>query len=98
MDLLYLINGNLEMNCSNKGETRQVKGLIKYSKNLIEAESKFIYIFLQEFKQVKPEDVGALTNAAIIQKDGVNYGDMEYQTQSFLETLSNGGKVIWTKR
>ena len=52
----------------------------------------------QGFVQVKPEDVGALTSAPLVQNaKGEVFGFMAYQAQSFLEELIAGHSVEWQK-
>ena len=102
INIIVLKNGNLEMTaevCCREAIKRL--GNLQQSGN----ESVFVSEFLgsdntsneKEYTEVAPEDCGALTSATLI-SDGRNiYGDMDYQVNSFLETLAAGGKVIWTK-
>ena len=102
ISIIILENGNLEMTaevCCQKAIKR-----LNYIQT-IDTDSLFISEFLgsdntsneKEYDQIYPEDCGALTNATLI-TDGTDvWGDMDYQVKSFLETLSTGGTVIWTK-
>jgi hypothetical protein len=64
------------------------------------AEAAFIrdHLVPQGFAQLKPEDVGALTSAPLVQNaKGEVFGFMAYQVQSFLEELIAGHSVEWQK-
>ena len=64
-------------------------------------ENWFIETFLMPlgYQQVKPEDVGALTSAPLIQPviSHEVYGFMDYAVVAFLEMLVKGEETIWTK-
>ena len=79
-------------------EQDEIASLLKSASSEIAAEAIFVVEMLPDnFEQVQPEDVGALTGATIV-SDGENvYGDMSYQVQSFLEELAAGGTVSFQK-
>jgi hypothetical protein len=87
-------NGNLLMTASVE-ERRRLRR--KRWLGTEKAEARWIRQVLPGYRQVRPEDVGALTSCALIEQDGQVWGDMDYQVRSFLETLSDGGTVRWTK-
>ena len=77
-------------------ERRELKGL----GSSIEHETQFVRDYLEPigYKQVKPENIGALTAATLIQdKDGDVWGDMDYAVRSFIEELQKGNEVFWRK-
>ena len=56
------------------------------------------YLVPQGFVQVKPEDVGALTSAPLVQNArGEVFGFLRYQVESFLEELIAGHSVEWQR-
>lgn len=97
MNIQLLTNGDIEMSCSNKKERQSIKkiGQLMTSKS----ENEFIKLFLEPigYKQIKPEDCGALTSASLITNGKDVWGDMSYQVQSFLIELVTGNTVTWTK-
>ena len=68
-------------------------------KTMILKESIFISVFLgsEGFEQVAPEEVGALTGAALISDGNDIFGDMQYAVRNFLEELAAGNTVTWQK-
>ena len=87
-------NGNLEMTAD-----RSVLRNGPYVPELAKAEAAFIRRVLGPlgYRQVRPEDVGALTSAPII-TDGTDcWGFMNYDTTSLLRALAAGETVTWTK-
>jgi hypothetical protein len=56
------------------------------------------YLRPQGFREVKPEDVGALTSAPlVVDSRGEVFGFMGYQVLSFLEELIAGRSVEWQR-
>lgn len=108
MKITTLPNGNLEMIASpveRKALRRRSKAADGNWLHLSTSETWFIenmlpFIkgrLLPQYRQVRPEDVGALTDAPLI-SDGKNvHGFMNYQVESFLETLAGGKPVVWQK-
>jgi hypothetical protein len=65
-----------------------------------EAEAAFVrdYLGPKGFKQVKTEDVGALTAGASVQNPaGEIFWNERYQVESFIEELIAGRSVEWRK-
>ena len=89
MNIQYHTNGNLEMIPTTR-DIRAIKRLKKAVGTGYQGEADFIEQFLEPkgFRQVTPESIGALTDAACIQdKDGKTYANMNYQIQSFMEEM-----------
>ena len=96
MFIQILSNGNLEMELCNK-ERRAIK---KWKDTQsYDAESRFIKTYLSGFgyKQIQPEEVGALTTAPLITDGKDVWGHMDYQIHSFILELMAGEKVEWQK-
>ena len=96
MNIQTLFNGDLEMTATKK-EQKAIKRIEHPSSQ--DAESKFVAKYLNPlgYKETYPETHGCLTAATLI-TDGKNvWGNMDYQINSFIETLMNGGTVTWTK-
>lgn len=85
-------SGNLVMT-PDANDSAEISELNEINAISIEAE----WLIEQGFELVKPEDIGALTSAPCI-SDGENvYGYMDYAVSSFLQELSSGRAVTWTK-
>ena len=97
MTIKALNNGNLQISAGNELERRAIARM--RNKETYKAESRFIKRFLGKYgyKQTKPEYVGALTDAPLIEKNKEVYGYMDYQVSSFIEKLAAGEAVIWQK-
>ena len=96
MFIQVLTNGNLEMELCNK-ERRLLK---KWKdKQSTDAESKFIKTYLSVFgyKEIKPEEVGALTSAPLITDGKDVWGYMDYALHAFVQELMMGVKIVWQK-
>ena len=97
MNIQICTNGNLEMTAVTKADKAAIKriGDIQTSR----AESLFIFNCLQSYgyKEIKPEDCGALTSAALITDGKSVWGYMDYQILSFLEELLAGNTITWIK-
>ena len=99
MNIQILMNGNLEMSLTKK-EQRHLKHFFAPDElPTSSAELQFVAIFLEPlgYKQILPEECGALTDATLITDGKDVWGDMSYESQSFLEELAKGNKVIWKK-
>jgi len=105
MNIRHLPNGDLKMIASVNDQEEIQEMLSRPHYTMISQEAEFIVNFLggdpmgngTSYKQVFPEEVGALTSAPLI-SDGENiYGYMDYQVFNFLEELANGKSVIWQK-
>jgi hypothetical protein len=98
MTITKQANGNLEMSLAE--DTPRFKHDFA-SKRLVtnETESIFIRKWLSPFgfKEIKPEDCGALTAAPLITDGKDVWGFMNYQVISFLEKLNAGETIIWQK-
>ena len=99
MNIRVEANGDMEISCSNKRERTKIARQFIERLQTFRAESEFIHSYLEPigYKQVKPEDCGALTSASLITDGKDVWGDMQYAVTSFLETLVAGGTVTWTK-
>ena len=96
MKIKTLPNGNLEMRAS-WSDRIHIEIIIRKHGDGMDGERVFVRRMLPGYQLVKPEDVGALTSATLIQdKAGNVYSDMDYQVSSFLQTLAVGKPVIWT--
>ena len=98
MNIQLLTDGNLEISAV-KWEQAAIKKLnrIKWL-NGYAKEAAFIAQFLRpQYQQTSPCSVGALTDAPLV-TDGITvWGFMNYQVESFLETLASGGTTTWQK-
>lgn len=96
MRIQLLMNGDLEMQATPK-ERSFIRKLTKLTwLNGYGQEAAFIAHVLRPYEQTSPTSIGALTSAPCI-TDGINnWGFMNYQVESFLETLGKGEKVVWT--
>ena len=102
MNIKLLLNGNLEMSCTNKKEQRALKkefGFSATSATSIGAEGSFIRKILEPmgYHSTLPEEHGYLTSAPLITNGKDVWGYMDYQVRSFIEELINGNKIIWQK-
>jgi len=107
MNIRFLPNGNLEMTLDTV-EQKELAERLEMAKlagtSTFILESEFITEHLSNpmnngvsYEQVRPEDVGALTDAPLI-SDGTNvYGFMDYQVKDLLTELARGNSVIWQK-
>jgi hypothetical protein len=99
MDYQFDHHGNLLM-IPDANDSTDIKGLLADpTKHGYDSPINLEKAWLVEqgFEIVNPEDVGALTSATLI-SDGTDiYGDMQYAVKSFLEELSLGNTVTWTK-
>lgn len=108
MNIKTLENGDLEMVADNNDLPR-LRRILKDVRNkfsattMVQAESQFVREFLIDpmgiglsYRQVAPEEVGALTRATLISDGRKVWGDMNYQVQSFIEELVAGRTVRWT--
>lgn len=87
-------------------DIKEIKDILAQKElTMISKETQFISEFLGSdptgnsinYRQVFPEEVGALTGAPLI-SDGKNiYGYMLYQVSDFLVELSLGRTIIWNK-
>jgi hypothetical protein len=105
MQIEVLKNGNLKM-VADANDRKKIITIIRVYNDGYEGEAHFISEMLQnsllsKYRQVKAEDVGALTDAPLIAqgegKDMVVWGYMDYQVTSLLEELAIGNEVIWQK-
>jgi hypothetical protein len=93
-------NGDLEMTADQDGQA-SIRRLLRndcdgYS--MLEMEAAFICDYLPNpFKQIKPEDCGALTDAPLITNGTDVWGYMNYQVENFLALLSTGATITWQK-
>ena len=104
MNIRKLPNGNLAMeaDCNEREDIKRL--LADKVLTMISMEAIFIAENLidpmgdgVDYQQVQPEEVGALTGAAII-SDGDNvWGYMDYQVKNFLDELAEGREVVWQK-
>jgi hypothetical protein len=97
MKIQVLTGGNLKMHAGNLIERRDIGRM--HHPETSKTESRFVKRFLSPYgyKEIKPEDCGALTSATCI-TDGKNvWADMNYQIRSFIKELSAGNEVIWTR-
>ena len=83
--------------------TKREQGAIRRMKEIqtSAAESRFIKSYIAPcgmgYKEIKPEDCGALTDAPII-TDGKNvWGFMRYQVESLLVELAAGREIEWQR-
>ena len=118
MFVKILDNGNLAMAASSQNERDElVKFLMKDHNGIfvispVVAETQFVAEYLNDpmvdgisYRQIKPEDAGALTDATIITdapegelNQGINvWGYMNYQIENFLELLVAGRTIYWQK-
>lgn len=96
MDIQFCMNGDLEMKL-NKKEQKKLRAKYLNDAGTIVAEQEFIRTHLPQYKSIKPEDCGALTDAPLI-TDGKNvWGYMDYQVKSFLKELIDGNTITWQK-
>ena len=60
---------------------------------------KFIKTYLSVFgyKEIKPEEVGALTSAPLITDGKDVWGYMDYALHAFVQELMMGVKIVWQK-
>ena len=81
-------------------ERPRLRRLGNWSPCSYEAEAAFVrdYLEPQGFKQVKPEDVGALTSGLLVQNAaGQIFWNERYQVESFIEELIKGNSVEFVK-
>ncbi len=96
MTITRLDNGNLQITAAR--EERPVIAAMTKEKGLtpLGVETRFINRVLR-FRAVRPEDVGALTDAPLM-TDGKNvYGYMDYQVKSFMDELAAGNEIVFQK-
>lgn len=96
MNIKKLPNGNLEITI-HQLEQNALKPVGKRLQTS-SYERKFIGTFLQPkgYRQIKPEECGALTDAPLITDGQEVWGYMDYQVKSFLEELAAGLAKWWT--
>ncbi len=101
MQIEILPNGNLKMFANNPTDRDLINQIIRQDGDTYKGEARFIEEFLPAYYQVKPEDVGALTDAPLIGKEegkGLEvWGFMDYQVKGLLGELAAGNTVIWQK-
>jgi hypothetical protein len=93
------LHGNLVLTL-HPSEAPRLRRLGRGHPGTCVAESAFIrdYLRPQGFREVKPEDVGALTSAPlVVDSRGEVFGFMGYQVQSFLEELIADRAVEWQR-
>ena len=93
------VHGNLVLTV-HASEAPRLRRLGRGHPGTAEAEAAFIRDYLRPrgFREVKPEDVGALTSAPlVVDSRGEVFGFMGYQVQSFLEELIAGRAVEWQR-
>lgn len=97
VNVQLLMNGNLEMSLTPA--TRKWVKANYPNPQTKETESEFVKwcLVAKGYRQILPEDCGALTDATLITNGKDVWGDMNYQVESFLEELVKGNKVIWQK-
>jgi hypothetical protein len=97
MNVQLLTNGNLEL-VPTPETKRMIKALRKTEANEYAVEAAVLTHFLHpKYEVTSPASVGALTSATLL-TDGKNvYGDMNYQVESFLDTMLMGQSVIFQK-
>lgn len=95
MKIKNLPNGHLKISISDELERRAISRM--RDKQSSKCESRFIKRFLRVhgFKEIKPEDCGALTSAPLIQRGNEVYGFMDYAVCSFIEQLVKHKEIVW---
>lgn len=95
MNIEKLPNGNLKLRLDG-AEAALVRALCHEPQSSAD-ESKFIQAFLEPpgFREIKPEQCGALTDAPLIIRGTEVWGFMDYQVTSFLVELLAGYSVEW---
>jgi len=109
--------GNLLMR-ANKAAQRSIRqDLLKSDLSPKAQEAAFVVDYLgeganswiagtPEYRQILPDDCGALTDATCIcerrgwyhdRQSAEVWADMDYAVKNFLETLAEGGEVVWSK-
>jgi hypothetical protein len=98
MEIRKLCNGDLVMR-ADKLERMEIRDILRYSSSVITAEAYFIMGYLEQegYRQIGPEEIGALTSAPIITNGIHCWGFMRYQVDNFLEELAKGREVQWQK-
>lgn len=97
MILTKLPNGNLRMEPGPKDQQYLLTVARRRRLGASKTESWFLKHNLWRYKEIKPEDVGALTDAPMMQdREGNVWAFMDYQVTSFLEELAAGRPVVWT--
>ena len=98
VNVQLLTNGNLEMSLTSANR-QFMKREFPFPFCTKVAEQTFVKTYLERrgYKEIKPEDCGALTDATLITDGKDVWGDMNYAVISFLEELVKGNKVIWKK-
>lgn len=96
MNIQLLPNGNMQMTLSKK-QQKTVKRIGELGTS--RSESLFIFLYLTPlgYKEIKPEDCGALTSAPLITDGKEVWGYMDYQVLSCLEELVAGKTIVWQK-
>ena len=95
MKIITLPNGNLEMRATGQ-ERVHIEGIKSINGSGTAGERVFVLRMLPGYQQVKPGDVGALTDAPMIQdRKGNVWAFMDYQVTAFLEELAAGRPVVW---
>jgi hypothetical protein len=97
INIQFLTNGNLEMSIPDKRTRKRVKDMGNL--NTLATEQRFVKHYLEPlgYKEIKPEDCGALTSATLITDGKDVWGDMNYQVYAFLRELVDGNTVTWQK-
>ena len=98
MKITRLSNGNLAMSVADDMPRFQ-QDFAPVNLKTSRIESVFItrYLVPLGFKEIKPEECGALTDAPLITDGQDVWGYMSYQVSAFLEHLAAGRTVIWQK-
>ena len=99
MNIQLLMNGDIEMSLSRAKRHHLRKCWTPDELMQRRTEELFVFNYLKPlgYKQILPEECGALTDAVLITDGKTVWGDMSYQVQSFLEELVKGNKVIWKR-
>lgn len=92
-------DGDLVMSLDTEEEKVACWNLLIMSPNDGVAEEEFLekFVIEQDYRRVNPEDVAALTDAPIIEKEGRIWGYMDYEKHRFVRQLAKGRPVIWRK-